>query len=111
MAFLSGFFGKTIFQIEVSWITPPKVRELTVVGSNFNLIVDAVGQKIKKIDQEGKVSIIEVEENNTIKDELHGFIKYLLDSNYIHPASGKVGNRIVKIVSKALKECKIPSNK
>ena len=105
VAFLSGFYGDIIFQIEVSWLTPPKVRELTVVGSKASLIVDAVGQKINMVNNSGEITKLNVVENNTIRDELQGFVNYILDSDYEHPARGKVGNRIVKIVSEALDKC------
>ena len=101
---VTGKSNKTIFNFELSWLTPIKKRELVIVAEKLCVVLDAVNQKIKIINYDRKndkneISIIEPEiiPNNTIQDELLHFLKCIeyKDKNI---SDGTVGAKIVEIL-------------
>jgi predicted dehydrogenase len=67
------FRGGVFAHIELSWLEPGKVRQLSVVGTDGTLIVDCGGQHVSIIRPQGTEEVLVVP-NNTIEAELEHFI-------------------------------------
>ena len=61
--------------IKLSWVTPKRSRHIEIVGSERMASVDAVGQKIHVISDDGNKYDLSVEVNNTIRSEILNFIE------------------------------------
>lgn len=100
--FIHGKSGNKLINMELSWITPRKVRELMIVGEFGSVFIDAVSQKIKVIDGNGGSGFHEynpeIIPNNTIQDELNHFIN-AIKRGYIDHADGRIGAKIVDLIS------------
>ena len=59
--------------IELSWLHPRKVREITIVGSNASLIIDCVNQRLLRHSSTGD-SEIPIVPTNTIACEIDHFM-------------------------------------
>jgi predicted dehydrogenase len=101
LAFISGKKGKTLLNIEVSWLTPKKVREITIVGSSKTLIIDCLNQKISLINNltPNNLEEILIEKNNPLVDELSSFIK-TVENNLKPRVSARKGLEIVETIEK-----------
>jgi len=101
--FITAKSKSTLFNIELSWVTPKKTRELLIVGEHGTLEIDAVRQKVRQIYGNGgsgeNVYIPEIIANNTIQDELYHFVKCSLN-NKIEHADGSVGAKIVEVLER-----------
>lgn len=64
--FINCMLGEGIRNIELSWLTPPKMRELVVVGSNKSVLVNCTAPIVKVVEN-GKSYNLEIIPNNTIK--------------------------------------------
>lgn len=105
--FINGMIDNIIFNIELSWLTPPKTREIVIVGSEKSLIVNAIAQTIEVVEKDGKKYNMEIVPNNTIRAELEAFLRYSDNLSAISPAHGEIGVRNIKMIEltqKALKE-------
>ena len=104
--FINCRLDRTIINIELSWLTPPKTRYLTVVGSEKSVIVNATAQKIKVVDTKGEYDL-NIIPNNTIQDELSSFLECIIDKNKISIAGGDIAVttiKMIEITQRALKE-------
>jgi len=71
---IAEFQGGIFAHIELSWLHPTKVREVTVVGSEGSLTVDCLNQRVTKSIGKSSTSI-PVIANNTIRDEIMDFVE------------------------------------
>lgn len=108
VAFLTLEFDRNIIaHIELSWLQPGKVRELTIVGSKRTAVVDCVGQKIVVYDDNENSHQIDFSVNNTIFDEILHYVNSIRDqNNNKNPGSIGAGN---VLVLETLKKSKIKS--
>jgi len=88
-----------IANIHLSWISPIRRRYIEVVGMNKTLIADCVKQE-GTIYSENATRKLDVEPNNTIREEILNFIKTIKDGKN-EPNSGIVGIRSIEMVKKA----------
>lgn len=107
VAYLHLDFGdKLMAHIELSWLQPGKVRELSVIGSKRSATVDCLSQRIKIFeDNNGNNYNIEINENNTIFDEVSHFVKSIREENN-HKNSGLAGANNVTILESLRKSSK-----
>ena len=96
--FINGRVGKTIINIELSWLTPPKTREVVIVGANKVLIVNATAQIIEVIEPDGKKYTLETIPNNTIRTELEAFIRNMKNPKNVTAANGEIGLKNIKMI-------------
>ena len=74
VAYIFSEFPNDIFaHIELSWLHPSKVREVSIIGSEASLTIDCLTQKITKHFLH-KDYDIPVTPNNTIATEIEHFI-------------------------------------
>ena len=100
MAVINYHIGKTLINIEGSWITPIKTRDITIVGSERTLWIDALPQSIKIIDHATRgEDLIKVEQSNTIREELAHFISEA--RNNPHQEAAKSGRDVIKVLQAA----------
>lgn len=99
VAYFNMDFGKKLMaQVELSWLQPGKVRELTVIGSKRSAKVDCLDQKIRIFeDNVGGDFSLDVQVNNTIFDEVSHFVKSIRDENN-HKNPGPVGAANVSVL-------------
>lgn len=98
LAFITlEFDGKLIANIELSWLQPGKVREVTVIGSERTATVDCLKQSVRICESEGKRLDLEVTGNNTLQDEICHFVESIhADKNSRN--EGAVGARNVAVL-------------
>ena len=70
------FNGKFIAHVEVSWMFPKKIRNVSIMFDNGKFVsLDAVIQRVKIFDaKKGEWEELNIEANNTIRDEIYHFI-------------------------------------
>ncbi len=80
--------------VELSWLQPGKVRELTIIGRQRAATIDCLKQTIRVFeDNNGRNFSLRVRENNTIFEEIHHFVNSIRDeSNHKNPGSVGAGN-------------------
>lgn len=101
-AFINAKLGKTLVSLELSWLTPEKIRRLVVVGSEKTAFVECVKQKIKIYDYETKEETdIPITPNNTIQDELRHFLDCVKTNKGKSINDGDIGAEIVKVLENA----------
>lgn len=100
--FPSGVMG----HIEISWLLPGKVREVSVMGSEKFARIDCLNQRISVYDNDnGNFFDLEVKANNTIESELFHFIDCV--QNGLDPINGcEKGAKIVEMVEFARRSLK-----
>jgi UDP-N-acetylglucosamine 3-dehydrogenase len=95
-----------LVNIELSWLNPIKERKLIIIGSVKTAEIDCVRQKINIIHNDSAtVEEIQLEPNNTLKDELDFFLTSSKNKESILPPfpNGEIGKRILDIVETAFK--------
>ncbi len=75
LALINLDYGDFIAAVELSWLTHERKRLLEIIGSNKMAKVECVKQRLHILEEGGKLSHIEVEANNTIREEAMNFIK------------------------------------
>ncbi len=95
IAYITGVVDKTIINIELSWLTPPKTRTMTIVGSEKSIIVNCVSQ-VATIYSSGEIYRLNISPNNTIRDELQAFINCINDGSLPNIANGMTGLNTLK---------------
>lgn len=76
LCFISGKRGKTLFSLDVSWLTPEKTRTVSIIGSKKSLFVDCLSQKIRLVENSTmQRTEIPVAANNPLSDELKNFLE------------------------------------
>ena len=97
----SEFDNDLLGQMELSWLAPEKIREVTVVGSEKVVRVDCLSQEVV-VSQGGMSCSLDVERNNTIAAELQHFIGRIQNNDAEDEAanrcSGTVGAHVVRLL-------------
>ena len=113
VAYFNMDFGEKIMaHVELSWLQPGKVRELTIIGSTRSAKVDCLNQNIRIFeDNSGGNFCLDVQVNNTIFDEVSHFVNSIRDeNNHKNPGPVGAGNVVVlQCLKKSLEEEKIIS--
>lgn len=84
----------------LSWLSPKKVRQISVIGESRSAYIDAVGQEIT-IYESGYTYKLGVERNNTIRTELLHFVQSISDPQNETRNSGIIGVKTVELIEKA----------
>jgi len=82
--------------VELSWLHPGKVRELTVIGTEGKLTVDCVGQHVF-IVRPKQIEEVPVVPNNTIEAEIEHFIGCVANRS-TSVDSAVIGARTVEVL-------------
>lgn len=106
---IAEFNNNLMANIELNWLSPGKVRDLSIMGSKRFAKVDCLTQKITVFEGE-KVYDIPVERNNTIGTELEYFVHCIQTNSFpnkiCHENNGIMGANIVKLLEVARKSMK-----
>jgi len=101
----NDFSDKDIFvNIELSWLNPIKNRKMIIIGSEKTAIVECVQQKIQIINnQSGVIETVNVNPNNTIRDELEYFLNLSYGKIKENPNAphAEIGKKIIKIIEES----------
>lgn len=97
VAYIIAEFPNDLFaHIELSWLHPHKVREVTVVGSAGTLVVDCLSQRLFLNKRESR-SEIPISASNTIACEITNFVDCIAQRD-TPSESGLVGARTVEVL-------------
>ncbi len=97
---ISEMKSGTMSHATLSWLSPKKVRQISLIGENRSAYIDAVAQEIT-IYESGYTYKLGVERNNTIKTELLHFLQSIGDPLTETRNSGTVGLRTVELIEKS----------
>ena len=102
---IAEFKNNVMANIELSWLTPGKTREVSVMGSKRFAKIDCLTQEVKAFEN-GHFYNISVEGNNTIEAELEHFIGCIqnndaLKNEYLNQNSGLLGANVVRLLEVA----------
>jgi len=93
-----------VAQIELSWLAPPKVREVNIVGSQGTVKVDCLAQTLMVHERE-RAYQIRIERNNTIASELRHFTHSIRKNRDVDKPvlenSGQIGAQVVRLLGAA----------
>mgnify|MGYP000719329067 CR=1 FL=1 len=96
------FDDGTFANIHLSWLSPIRRRILEIVGSKRTALVECVKQEIKIFDgNNNKGKLLDVDVNNTIRDEALNFIKAIETGKNTFNSS-IVGARNVEMIERAI---------
>lgn len=98
---MMGFEGKKSALIEANWITPHKIRTLTVTGSDAIAILDYQTQEIVVEDKEKTVKL-KREWEEPLKNELEHFVTRIRDKR-VPDVTGFDGLRALQIAEAAIR--------
>jgi UDP-N-acetylglucosamine 3-dehydrogenase len=105
-AFVHAKIGKTLVNLNLSWVTPKKVRRLAIVGSKKSIFVDCLSQQIEEYDVATKAAVaVPIVANNTIGDELSQFLS-CIEKGTISASDGKLGAQIVSVIEDSVASLK-----
>jgi predicted dehydrogenase/predicted transcriptional regulator len=97
VAYVIAEFQDGIFaHIELSWLHPSKVREVTITGSEGTLVVDCLKQHVLRFSNGNKYEL-PISANNTIASEIEHFIDCISRKD-ASSESGIIGVRTVEIL-------------
>jgi predicted dehydrogenase len=101
-AFINAKLGKTLVSLELSWLTPEKIRRLVIVGSDKTAFVECVKQQIRIYDYEteGETKLT-IEPNNTLQDELRHFLECVKTNKGKSINDGEIGAEIIKVLERS----------
>jgi len=98
---IAEFDHNLMAHIELSWILPGKIREITIVGSERIAKIDCLTQEVIVFEGDNSYSL-DVESNNTIEAELRHFKESIqnngLSNNFIVQNSGLIGAKVVRLL-------------
>jgi len=102
---ITEFRNNVMAHIELSWITPGKTREVSVMGSKRFAKIDCLTQEITAFEN-GHIYNIPTKRNNTIEAELNHFIECIhnnraLNSEYLNHNNGLLGANVVRLLEVA----------
>jgi predicted dehydrogenase len=97
---ISEMKSGTISHATLSWLSPKKVRQVSIIGENRSAYIDAVAQEII-IYESGYTYKLGVERNNTIRTELIHFLQSIGDPMTETRNSGTIGLRTVELIEKS----------
>jgi UDP-N-acetylglucosamine 3-dehydrogenase len=86
----------------LSWLSPKKVRQISVIGENRSAYIDAVAQEIT-IYESGYTYRLGVERNNTIRTELMHFLQSIGNPMTETRNSGLIGLKTVVLIEQTKK--------
>jgi len=99
---LAEFRNGTMAHIELSWLSPGKTREVSVMGSDRFAKIDCLSQDVKVFENDGFQNLY-VKRNNTIEEELEHFV-YCVQNNsvvnncYLNESNGLLGAHVVRLL-------------
>ena len=93
---IAEFHDHAFAHIELSWLHPTKVREVTVVGSEATLLVDCLKQRVVIVKEQAREEL-PVTANNTIEAEIDHFINRVLQRD-TSAESGMIGAQTVEVL-------------
>ena len=82
---------------EISWTLPEKVRQVDIIGSKASAKIQAVSQNITLYEGSNEGRKLEIEENNTLGDELKQFIEAVKNGSVLSN-DGAIGAKTVELV-------------
>lgn len=92
------FDGELMAHIEMSWLQPGKVRQVTIIGSERSAKVDCLNQSTRIYENgDGNTFKLEATRNNTILDEISHFAQSIV-GNENSNNSALVGAKTVVIL-------------
>ena len=92
------FEGKLMAHVELSWLQPGKVREVTIIGSERSASVDCLNQSIGVYENgDGDRFNLDVARNNTIFDEVSHFAESIRGNKNSNNL-GSVGAKTVAVL-------------
>jgi predicted dehydrogenase len=99
VAYISMEFDeKLLAHIELSWLQPGKVRELSVIGKKRSATVDCAKQIVRIFDNNNQNNFtLDVVPNNTILSEVSHFANSILANNN-HRNPGPVGANTIAVL-------------
>jgi UDP-N-acetylglucosamine 3-dehydrogenase len=86
--------------VETNWLTPHKIRKLTVTGTEGVAHADYLEQSLE-IWKEGVVRAVEIEEREPLKNELEHFLHVIVNDEEPSP-SGEEGKYILYVAISAI---------
>ena len=104
-AFMTLQFDDIVCNVELSWVSPIKKREIFLIGKNKSAKVECANQRIFVYDKKN-MRELKIERNNTIRDELTHFLDCIYN-NKKPRTDGEMGFKIIKVlefIKKSLKE-------
>jgi predicted dehydrogenase len=100
------FRNNVMANIELSWLSPGKVREVSLMGSKRFAKIDCLMQEVK-IFENDRLYDVPISRNNTIEAELEHFIHCIQNNHaaneYNNQNGGLVGANVVKLLEVARK--------
>jgi UDP-N-acetylglucosamine 3-dehydrogenase len=97
VAYVIAEFQNGVFaHIELSWLHPSKVREVSIVGPEGALVVDCANQRVFR-SKNGQMNELPVVANNTIESEIDHFINCISRGD-TSSESGLIGVRTIEIL-------------
>lgn len=94
--------GNVVCELHIDWTNVVKTRELTIIGDGFTIHADPVRQ-VGTICEGGNTAPLNVEPNNTIRDELMAFIQ-AIKGDVLLENNGFDGWKTVKIIEE-IRDC------
>jgi UDP-N-acetylglucosamine 3-dehydrogenase len=99
---IAEFEDNLMANIELNWLSPGKVRELSIMGSKRFAKIDCLTQEVKVFEDDHFYDL-PVQSNNTIGAELDYFIRCIQKgsipkSNGSHQNNGLMGAKVVKLL-------------
>ena len=82
---------------EISWTLPEKVREVDLIAKRACAKIQAVSQKVTLFEGTNEGKNIDINENNTLNDELRSFVN-AVKNNSIVTNDGEIGAKTVELV-------------
>ena len=102
VAFINLDYDEFFATIGLSWVTPERKRLMEIVGSKRSAKVECVKQKIHVFEGNEKDFDLEVESNNTIKEEAINFVDSI--NNMKMPFNSHIiGAKNVDVIEKIMK--------
>lgn len=108
LAYILAEYPDDIFaHIELSWLHPRKVREISIVGSAGTLVADCVAQSVMKYSSDG-ISEIPITPSNTIASEIDHFVDRIEHGDSAIDLTGARVVEALETIRASLWEEKIP---
>lgn len=107
---IAEFENNVMANIELNWLSPGKVRELSIMGSKRFAKIDCLTQEIKVFENDHFYDL-PVQSNNTIETELEYFIQCIQRNNvpknkHSHQNNGLLGANVVRLLEVARESMK-----
>jgi UDP-N-acetylglucosamine 3-dehydrogenase len=87
--------------VETNWLTPHKIRKLTITGTGGVAHADYLEQSLE-IWEEGEVMEVEIEKREPLKNELEHFLHVIVNDEEPSP-SGEEGKYALEVALSAIK--------